>query len=294
MAFSREVRVGLVMYGGVSLAIYINGVAREFFEAVRGRGVYGLLKHLVDSDVTVDIVSGASAGGINGVFLCQALANDYDFARLASLWREHADIDRLLRPVGESTPPSLFDSEGYYQPRLEEAFADLEPCRPEPGEVPSPVEAIDLFVMGTDYHGARAFRPDALGSLLESKEHRAVFRLKHRRGRPRRRLRRRRRAGRAGRARPRAGHAVPADLVVPGRLLAHPRAGAGRARRARLRRAPQAVGLARARDLLHRRRRARQQAVHRRDRADLPPHRDAPGRPGAVLRRAGPGAVRAD
>ena len=184
MAFSREVRVGLVMYGGVSLAIYINGVAREFFEAVRGRGVYGLLKHLVDSDVTVDIVSGASAGGINGVFLCHALANDYDFARLASLWREHADIDRLLRPVGESTPPSLFDSEGYYQPRLEEAFGELERCRPEPGEVPSPVEAIDLFVMGTDYHGARAFRPDALGSLLESKEHRAVFRLKHRRDRP--------------------------------------------------------------------------------------------------------------
>lgn len=184
MAFSREVRVGLVMYGGVSLAIYINGVAREFFEAVRGRGVYGLLKHLVDSDVAVDIVSGASAGGINGVFLCHALANDYDFARLASLWREHADIDRLLRPIGESRPASLFDSEGYYQPRLEEAFGELEPCRPEPGEVPSPVEAIDLFVMGTDYHGARAFRPDALGSLLESKEHRAVFRLKHRRGRP--------------------------------------------------------------------------------------------------------------
>ena len=33
---SREVRLGVVMYGGVSLAIYINGVAREFFDAVRG------------------------------------------------------------------------------------------------------------------------------------------------------------------------------------------------------------------------------------------------------------------
>ena len=183
MGFGREVRVGLVMYGGVSLAIYINGVAREFFEAVRGRGVYALLKHLVDSDIAVDIVSGASAGGINGVFLCHALANDYDFARLAALWREHADIDRLLRPLSSSAPESLFDSEGYYQPRLEEAFAEMEPCAREPGEEPSTVDAIDLFVMGTDYHGARAFRPDALGSLLESKNHRAVFRLKHRRNR---------------------------------------------------------------------------------------------------------------
>ncbi len=28
---SIETRLGLVMYGGVALAIYINGVAREFF-----------------------------------------------------------------------------------------------------------------------------------------------------------------------------------------------------------------------------------------------------------------------
>ena len=27
---SRDVRLGVVMYGGVSLAVYINGVAREF------------------------------------------------------------------------------------------------------------------------------------------------------------------------------------------------------------------------------------------------------------------------
>ena len=33
---SREVRLGIVMYGGVSLAIYINGVAQEFYRAVRG------------------------------------------------------------------------------------------------------------------------------------------------------------------------------------------------------------------------------------------------------------------
>src|SRR4029077_1876657 len=32
----REVRLGVVMYGGVSLAVYINGVAHEFFRAVRG------------------------------------------------------------------------------------------------------------------------------------------------------------------------------------------------------------------------------------------------------------------
>ena len=49
---SREVRLGLVMYGGVSLAIYINGVAQEFFRAVRGRGVYRLIKALTDGPFT--------------------------------------------------------------------------------------------------------------------------------------------------------------------------------------------------------------------------------------------------
>jgi len=41
------------MFGGVSLAVYINGVARELFRAVRGRGVYRLLQALTDSEIVV-------------------------------------------------------------------------------------------------------------------------------------------------------------------------------------------------------------------------------------------------
>jgi patatin-related protein len=178
--FGREIRIGLVMYGGVSLAIYINGVAREFFEAVRGRGVYALLKHLLDSDIVVDIISGASAGGINGVFLAYALANDRDFSKLADLWRDQADIDDLLRPVWTAKPESLFASETYYQTKLEGAFKSVHDKKDAPGTVPSRIEAIDLFVVGTDYHGVRTFRPDALGNMLAVKTYRTVFRLKHR------------------------------------------------------------------------------------------------------------------
>jgi hypothetical protein len=61
--FIREFRLGLVVYGGVSLAVYMNGVCREFYNAVRGRGVYKLIKALTDSDIVVDIISGTSAGG---------------------------------------------------------------------------------------------------------------------------------------------------------------------------------------------------------------------------------------
>ena len=64
---SREVRLGLVLYGGVSLAIYMNGVAHEVFRAVKGQGIYKLIKAFTDSDIVVDIISGTSAGGINGI-----------------------------------------------------------------------------------------------------------------------------------------------------------------------------------------------------------------------------------
>ena len=33
--FTQEVRLAIVMYGGVSLAIYINGIAQELFRLVR-------------------------------------------------------------------------------------------------------------------------------------------------------------------------------------------------------------------------------------------------------------------
>ena len=55
---SRETRIGLVMYGGVSLAVYINGVSQEFYHAVQGNGVYSLIKELT--------VAARSGGGRAG------------------------------------------------------------------------------------------------------------------------------------------------------------------------------------------------------------------------------------
>lgn len=180
----REVRLGLVMYGGVSLAIYINGVSQEFYRAVRGRGVYGLIKALTDSEIVVDIISGTSAGGINGIFLAYALCNEYEFAGLADLWREHADINRLLRDPEEEQVSSLLDSEGYYQKHLEGAFEAMRksPARSD-DELASCTRELDLFVTGTDAHGVVSVRFDSAGQPIEVKDHRTVFQLKYRAGR---------------------------------------------------------------------------------------------------------------
>lgn len=182
---NRELRFGLVLYGGVSLAVYINGVARELYRASRGQGFYTLLKILTDSDIVVDIISGTSAGGINGVFLGFALCNDKEFRGFQQLWRNLGDISALMRDPDRdpSNCRSLLDSEGYYQSKLAAAFRDREDVTPNPNERVTPVKELDVFVTGTDVYGDISTVFDDSGNPIDVKNHRAVFRLKHREGR---------------------------------------------------------------------------------------------------------------
>jgi patatin-related protein len=183
-AKSREVRLGIVMYGGVSLAIYIYGVAHELFRAVRGRGIYKLLKAVTDSDIVVDVISGTSAGGINGVLLGYALCNEREFGDAAPLWREHGDLGGLLRspqtPIEACT--SVLESEPNYQSKIEQGLRKMQPLRAA-GDDPSRISELDLFVTGTDVDGVVQTVFDDAGHPIDVKDHRAVFLLKHREGR---------------------------------------------------------------------------------------------------------------
>jgi patatin-related protein len=167
------------MYGGVSLAVYENGVAQELFRATKGEGIYGLIGDLADSDIVVDVVSGTSAGGINGILLAYALANGKDFRIAADLWRNNADILALLRSPKDKTHTSIMDSAGYYQDALENAFRKMDAL---PYGNPSESE-IDLFITGTNVHGRRFTEFDDQGHPIDVKDHRAVFLLSYREGR---------------------------------------------------------------------------------------------------------------
>ena len=46
--------------------------------------------------VVVDIVAGASAGGINSTMLARALSHDLPMGRLRDLWLDNADVTELL------------------------------------------------------------------------------------------------------------------------------------------------------------------------------------------------------
>lgn len=114
----KELRIALVCYGGISLAVYMHGVTKELWKlccASRSfheggqtpadcEGVYRrLLEHVEQHHglrlrVLTDIVAGASAGGINGVFLAQAIHSGQSLEPLTQLWLERADVDVLLDP----------------------------------------------------------------------------------------------------------------------------------------------------------------------------------------------------
>jgi predicted acylesterase/phospholipase RssA len=91
---------------------------------IRGNGVYGLIKELIDSDIVVDIISGTSAGGVNGIMLAYALANGREFSASADLWREQGDIQQLLRAENDPTATSILNSR-YYQQKLEKCLRSL-------------------------------------------------------------------------------------------------------------------------------------------------------------------------
>jgi len=45
----------------------------------------------------IDVISGTSAGGINGIYLAKALAHDLSQERLRKLWVDKGDVNKLMR-----------------------------------------------------------------------------------------------------------------------------------------------------------------------------------------------------
>jgi len=191
---SKELRLGLVCYGGSSLSIYMHGVTKEIHRlvkasALRAAGVTSttaseqayaeLLDLLVaesalpDLQVVVDVISGTSAGGINGIYLAKALAGNRSQEGLRKLWFEQGDMDQLLvyprKILG--VPWKVKWKLPFLIPRalqrsplrgkemaqwLYNALIEMDKGAPEPATVTSLLprgNPLDLFVTITDFYG---------------------------------------------------------------------------------------------------------------------------------------------
>jgi patatin-related protein len=113
----KQLRLGLVCYGGSSLAIYMHGVTKELHRLVKASVLRSarekpttpseeayarLLDRLVtvskvpDLQVMVDVIAGTSAGGINGIYLAKALAGNRSQEELRRLWFTRGDMNELV------------------------------------------------------------------------------------------------------------------------------------------------------------------------------------------------------
>jgi patatin-related protein len=223
--YERELRFAVVMYGGVSLAVYMNGAAQELLNMVRATAradskskqalysdevlsgtsaaIYRDVARLaldgsaeqaapaqagrspIRQRFVIDILSGTSAGGINGVFLAKALANGQSMEKLARMWESDADIGTLINDAGSrrdmpdlptaTDPQSLLNCQRMYA-KLLGAFDDMEPATGVQPGTPL-VDQLDLFVTATDILGLEVRLQLGGGEVAEERRHRKVFHL---------------------------------------------------------------------------------------------------------------------
>jgi len=168
----RELRIALVCYGGVSLAIYMHGITKELEKLVRASrafvaadpgdpnpfpatqieyAYFDALAQKAARDgyrtlVAVDVISGTSAGGINGIYLAKALALGSSQQALRDLWLGRGAILGLLsgRPLPPLAGKRIL---GWLQAALDTMDGSAQ------GSLMPPGLTLDLFVTTTDLYG---------------------------------------------------------------------------------------------------------------------------------------------
>ena len=250
----KELRLAMVFFGGISLAVYMHGISKEILKLVRASKAlhaigdrsarleaaypseaacpgaesdteslyFELLREIgrkVELRVIVDVIAGASAGGINGVMLARALAHDLPMERLRDLWLAEADVSELLsseaRAKGWSkwflmpflwgaghtrlfsaipemevrSKLSLFVRSRWFKApldglRMSELMLDAVRAMGEgegEGSLLPTGMRLELFVTLTDFYGYQQLIQIHDPPLIREREHRHLLRFKYRR-----------------------------------------------------------------------------------------------------------------
>ncbi|MGC5002631.1 patatin-like protein [Streptomyces sp. DT203] len=188
-----EIRLALVMNGGVSLAVWMGGVVHELDLVRRAshkasdpgydpgemstddesvfQAWVELLKNS-DKRVKIDIISGTSAGGLNGLLLATAIGRGGVLPNLRSLWEDAADLKELLkRESGKNSNPKSVLSGKWFNESIEVALEEI-----KEGEQGEPVT---LFVTATALDGRHRKFKDGYGQDFDVRDHRRVYKFKN-------------------------------------------------------------------------------------------------------------------
>ena len=175
----EEVRFGVVLNGGVSLAVWMGGTVTELDRLAkadpdRPDSPYALMLRLAGCVARVDVIAGTSAGGINGAALALAQVNQAArIQTLRDLWIEQGQLETLLRQPFVGSPSSLMRGDEYFLPELNKALSGLAwPLKP----TTSAQAPIDLTMATTVLQGNQLVTTDALGQPMPQSLHAARLR----------------------------------------------------------------------------------------------------------------------
>ncbi len=248
----KELRIALVCFGGISLAVYMHGISKELLKLVRASSTlhavkdrsrrlqasypepdeaeydteevyFDLLRDIgrgLELRVIVDVIAGASAGGINGAMLARALSHDLRMGSLRDLWIENADVNALLasearagtwskwflqpliwaaaatgwiasiRDMEVRRKLSLFVRSRWFKPPLDgrvmaglmyDAVTSMRPAHDPPAFLLPSGQSLDLLVTVTDYYGHQQLVQIHDPPLIHELEHRQVLHFCYRR-----------------------------------------------------------------------------------------------------------------
>ncbi|WP_103335698.1 patatin-like protein [Amycolatopsis sp. CA-126428] len=176
----QEIRLAMTMVGGASLAVWMGGVASETSQLLREArssvpaGSYRKLTGLLRADVSVDVLTGTSAGGINAACLGLAEAYDSSPAVLRDTWIETGSLDKLIRDPAEPEPRSLFDGDRVLLDGVRCALDRIKGNSPGPA---AGTPDLTVLLTGTMIDGESTRYQDALGNLVRDTDHRMLFRF---------------------------------------------------------------------------------------------------------------------
>jgi predicted acylesterase/phospholipase RssA len=189
----EELRVAMALNGGVSLAVWMGGCAVELDRARRALTpageaprVYDALCECFGRRLVLDILTGASAGGINGALLSAAMVSgrrlDTGFVR--EQWLDLGDLADLLYLASKDKPAALMNGDLFHQRILRAFEAVLGTDDEAPGHdkctvTPPLIRSIpSLDVTMTDVVGVEKRFRDAWGGELIAREHRPRFKFR--------------------------------------------------------------------------------------------------------------------
>jgi len=187
-----EFRLAVAFTGGVSLAVWMGGMAREMNlllaasrirrgESVadtseQGRKVrdgYAALLDLLNVDCSMDVLSGTSAGGVNAVILGLANVQRFDLDGLRELWFDQGSLGNLLRsPADKQAASLLYGDKGLLQ-GLRTGLGKL--AGAGPGNPAADEDPTRVFITTTLLTGEASRFTDEYGTLVRDTDHHGLF-----------------------------------------------------------------------------------------------------------------------